>query len=151
MCRIDRSCMMVRCNLRPSSLTDSGRRTVLLQLYILPSTTSKTSNIGVHLIYLRIGCFFKLLTCILHFFLHIILLHCSGGRFLKSCGSFTPAYVVDYWSPICSTCDVLANRRNIHHRPAVAFYVILADMAPDTKLQTYLLTYFACNIYCANN
>ena len=43
--------------------------------------------------------------------------------------------------PICSTSDVPTNRGNIHHRPAV-LWLFLVIMAPDTKLPTYLLTYF---------
>ena len=40
----------------------------------------------------------------------------------------------------CSTSDVLANRRNIHHRPALLWR--FRDSGADIKLQTYLLTYF---------
>ena len=44
----------------------------------------------------------------------------------------------DNWRPICSTSDVLANRRNIHHWCCCNVFMILV---PDTKQQTYLRTY----------
>ena len=45
----------------------------------------------------------------------------------------------DNWNPICSTSDVLANRRNIHHRPALLWR--FSDSGAGYKTAD-LLTYF---------
>ena len=46
----------------------------------------------------------------------------------------------DNWKPICSRSDVLANRRNIHHRPALLWRLRDSGIGYKTAdLLTYLL------------
>ena len=64
--------------------------------------------------------------------------HLCGTVFLLLCGDQMTTHFQETTESLCSTSDVLANRRNIHHcRCYYSFFVILA---PDIKLQTYLLT-----------